>query len=250
MHSFEQIQTSKITKESIYNLNHHILCTTIKNKSIGKAYETLEFTTKEKYSKEFPWKYKINQYGYRGDDWNFEKSPAFFGCSFTFGIGVEYSVADLVQKKINKVVPNLGIPGGSVINIIKSFVAFSSIHPTDYAFISLPPVSRFYKPVFEYSKWNSINIIPGFQDDKQSKQITRMWTNTTDIAYTLDYIDWAEQIAQTRNIKLYWSAWNNETIRLLNSTPFSCLNPTLDSAISRVCTLGSTTGAMEERRMN
>jgi len=217
MHSFEQIQTSKITKESIYNLNHYVLCTSKKNKSIGKAYKTLEFTAREKYSKEFPWKYKINQYGYRGNDWSFEKSPAFFGCSFTFGIGVEHSVAEIMQAKTNKIIPNLGMPGASVINIIKTFVAFSQLHPIDYAFISLPPVSRFYKPIFQYNQWNSINLIPGFHDNKEDKQIFKMWTNTTDVAYTVDYIDWAESVAKNLNIKIYWSSWDIETVQLLKN---------------------------------
>jgi len=215
MHSFEQIQTSKMTKESIYSLNHHVLCKSSEKNSVGRSYETLEFFAKEKYSAKFPWKYKINRYGYRGDDWVFKKSPAFFGCSFTFGIGVEYAAPQIVQTKIKKLVPNLGIPGGSAINIIKSFIAFSNFHPIDCAFISLPPISRFYQPVFQYNRWNSFNKLPGFDNQKDDRQIFKMWTNTTDVAYTLDYIDWAETVAKSNNIKICWTSWNTETYNLL-----------------------------------
>lgn len=85
-----------------------------------------------------------------------------FGCSFIFGTGVETPVAELMQRKLNLTIPNLGIPGGSAINIIKSFVAFSKIHPVQNAIISLPSISRFYKPEYSSNNWQSINLIPNF----------------------------------------------------------------------------------------
>ena len=211
-----QIQTSKINKDTIYYLNHYVLCTSRKKNLVGKSYETLELLTKEKYSKKYPWKYKINQYGYRGTDWEFEKTSAFFGCSFIFGIGVEYPAAELVQRKLNLTIPNLGIPGGSAINIIKSFIAFSKIHPMQNAIISLPPISRFYKPEYTLNNWQSTNLIPNFHKTKSDRQIFKNWTNDLDIAYTMDYIDWAEDSSKIHNIKIYWTSWDSDTYDILN----------------------------------
>lgn len=216
--NLEQIQTSKISKDTICYLNSYITDTSRRKSSIGQCYETLEFYTKEKFSKSYPWKYKINQYGYRGDDWNFEKTSAFFGCSFTFGIGVETPAADIVQHKIKKIIPNLGIPGGSCINIIKSFIAFAKIHPINIAIISLPPFSRFYRPTLHNTGWRSDNLIPGFHVEKQDKQIFKFWTNTTDVSYTLDYIDWATDFANSRDIKIYWSSWDRNSFEILRKS--------------------------------
>lgn len=212
---YEQIQTSKITLDTIRTLNWHTLCTARQHKKIGQAFEVTEMIgASEKFSKLFPWKYKINQYGFRGSSWDFMKSPAFFGCSCTFGVGVETPMSEFVQQKYkNRIIPNLGLPGASVLNIIKAFVAFAKLHPMSHAFITLPPLSRFFYPSVRNNVWNFTNLLTNYRtsehvSDKLQKNIFRMWTDGPSVSYTLDYIDWAEEVAKAHNIKLFWSTWD------------------------------------------
>lgn len=219
MHS--DIQTSKVTLNNINRLNHYVMHTSRLNATVNVAYETKEFYTKERYTNKDPWKYKINKYGFRGDDWDFKKSPAFFGCSCTFGIGVEKPASMLMQEKFkDRIIPNLGIPGGSAISIIRLFSSFARLHPMSHAFITLPPLERFFFPVYENNDWLIQDVILGFDmpsiDKKTMKQISNIWLGKhTNISYALDYIDWAEDIAKIYDIKIYWSSWDKPTFNFL-----------------------------------
>jgi hypothetical protein len=208
-----QVQTSKITLDTIGQLNHYIHTYSLKENLIKKEYSTVCFHNTECDAHQYPWKYKINQYGFRGDTWDFKKSPAFFGCSVTFGIGVETPTSEIIQSKYtDRVIPNIGVPGGSVVNIIKAFVAFVKLHPVSHAFITLPPTSRFCYPKIINNSWQFMNVLPNFNaspivSEKLQKRIMQMWIDGPDISYTLDYIDWAEEVANAHNVKIFWSTW-------------------------------------------
>ena len=169
----KNIQSSKSNLEDIGYLNSWI-----KNISLWKNYENIEwndpyFNNKELYFDKDPWHYYINKYCYRGDNWTFKKVPAFFGCSFTFGIGVKTPFPMLIQNRYDNdtIIPNIGIPGGSAIAIIKSFVAFANIHPMSHAFISLPQIDRFHYSARCDDTWVFDQIIPNSLDKKTMKDI-------------------------------------------------------------------------------
>lgn len=213
---YDQMQTSKMTLDTINKLNHHVFCTASQHDKLGQPFEVTEMVgASEKFSKNFPWKYKINRYGFRGNDWDFKKSPAFFGCSCTFGIGVETPTSEIIQNRyIDRVIPNLGLPGGSAINIIKAFAAFAKLHPMSHAFIILPPLSRFFYPSIRYNSWQLANLLLNFRSsdhvsDKLQKNILKMWTDGPSVSYTLDYMDWANELAKVYDIKLFWSTWDS-----------------------------------------
>jgi len=213
----DQVQASKITLKTINNLNSHVFHTAYAQNKIGQAFEVRELAgTKEKFAKEYPWNYKINQYGFRGDDWDFKKSPAFFGCSCTFGVGVETPISEIIQAKYGKgIVPNIGVPGGSAVNIIKTFVAFVKLHSVSHAFITLPSLGRFFYPKLGNNKWEFMNLIPNFNSapivpEKVKTRVLQMWLDGSNISYTLDYIDWAEEVAKAHNVKLFWSSWDRD----------------------------------------
>ena len=212
---FNQVQTSKITLDTINSLNDQVFHAACVENKIGKAFEVRELLgAKEKFADEYPWNYKINRYGFRGDAWDFKKSPAFFGCSCTFGVGVETPISEIIQTKYSRgVVPNIGLPGGSAVNIIKTFVAFVKLHPVSHAFITLPTLDRFFYPKLYSEKWKFINLIPNFNSspiipEKIRERILQMWIDGPSISYTLDYIDWAEEVARTHDVKLFWSTWD------------------------------------------
>lgn len=216
--------------EDLTNLNSVVSVTTHKLGKFNQPYEVTQLqNSNEPLIKKFPWKYKINKYGCRGDDWNFNPSPAFFGCSFTFGIGAEYTFSYLFQEKIRKetnnneiVVPNLGMPGASFLSIIKSFLAFSNLHPMTAAFITLPSIDRF--TVYTNNKdWKSDEIIPNFAhhiystsaNNKIVKNISRVWSDGWGESFLTDYIHLAECIAENKKIKIFWSSWDTNTADIL-----------------------------------
>lgn len=228
MHIYDT-QSSSITLSTIGALNAFVAMTRAKlngskdvfSPSDGQSFETLELAhLPEVNSTIDPWKYRINQYGYRGADWDFKKSPAVFGDSTVLGIGVQQPAAEILQGKYNdRVIPNLGIPSGSVVNIIKTFAAFAHLHPMSHAFITLPSIDRFYYP--KNGDWGAElgNVLPTWPnpriDAQISEQFFKIWLDGPNVSYALDYIDWAQQIAAAYNIKLFWTTWNEEDTRPL-----------------------------------
>ena len=231
MHIYDT-QSSRITLSTIGALNLLVAMTKARLKnntdvfvpSDGLSFETLEIAhSPEINSKIDPWKYCVNQYGYRGADWDFKKSPAIFGDSTAFGVGVCSPAAEILQKKYNdRVIPNLGIPSGSVVNIIKLFAAFAHLHPMSHAFITLPSIDRFFH--VSYQDWgvNIGNLFPthssAFVEQKTKDHFFKIWLDGPNTSYALDYIDWAQQIALTYDIKLYWTTWDSrQTAKLLQT---------------------------------
>jgi len=221
MHIYDT-QSSRITLSTIGLLNALVAMHKAKRNNSkdsfvptdGQSFETVEIDwIPEVNSKIDPWKYSINQYGYRGADWDFKKSPAVFGDSTAFGIGVPVPAAEMLQNKYNdRVIPNLGIPSGSVVNIIKSFVVFAHLHPMSHAFITLPSIDRFYYITHHDRGVDLGNLLPTWPnpriDSHTRDEFFKVWVDGPNISYALDYIDWAQQIAAAYDIKLYWTTWD------------------------------------------
>jgi hypothetical protein len=223
MHIYDT-QSSRITLATIGSLNPLVALTKAKifnyldafAPSNEMSFETLGLDhTPEINLNDDPWLYRINQYGYRGADWDFKKSPAVFGDSTVFGVGVPIPASEILQGKYNNgVIPNLGIPSGSVVNIIKTFAAFAHLHPMSHAFITLPSIDRFY--FTPNLKWGiSIgNLFPTFPHvfvkEKTKDHFFKVWLDGPNVSYALDYIDWAQQIALAYDIKLFWTTWDSK----------------------------------------
>ena len=127
MSRIEKISTSSVKITDLHEYNDMVNRYSTEKNLIGKKYTTPYFRSPDAKQKEDPWEYNINSYGFRGLDWTFQKSPALFGCSCTFGIGVETPVSELLAKKLGvDVIPNLGVPGGGFVSIIKVFSALIS----------------------------------------------------------------------------------------------------------------------------
>jgi len=216
MHIYDT-QSSRITLSTIGSLNA-LVATTKEDLGLtnGQSFEFLEISyLPEVNSKIDPWKYRINQYGYRGADWDFKKSPAVFGDSTVLGVGVQTPAAEILQGKYNdRIIPNLGIPSGSVVNIVKSFAAFAHLHPMSHALITLPSIDRFYylsHRAHHIQRFS--NLLPTWPNtrinDHTRDQFFKVWTDGPNISYALDYIDWAQQIAVAYDIKLFWTTWDS-----------------------------------------
>ena len=126
---YSGIQTSKVTLDTICMQNAQVYHYATRTKNIGKEFTSEYVGRPEKFFNKDPWKYKINKYCFRGPTWNFKPSVVVFGCSTIFGIGVEKSVTDVMSELLDQPVHNLGVPGASATNIIKTFVSFANLHP-------------------------------------------------------------------------------------------------------------------------
>lgn len=220
MNKFQKLH---ITIDSIHELNHFVYTHSFKNKLIGTEYNTTHFHESEYGVEQDPWKYIINKHGYRGNNWSFNKeSIAFFGCSFTFGIGVKKSITESVQEKTGVECINLGSPGASSIVIIKTFISFIKLHPIKYAVITLPAIGRIYHPSYDKttSSWSYSSIVPGYltpHNEKIYKTAYTFFTEDVSAAYLYDYIQMAKTVATLSNTKIIWSSWDLETLNFLKS---------------------------------
>lgn len=212
-----------IDENNICELNHFIYTHSLKTKSLGKPYTAYTFHSEETLADSNSWLYKINKYGYRGKDWSFKReSIAFFGCSFTFGIGVEKDVTNYVEESLGIPCHNIGQPGASSLNILKTFTAFSKFHPVNTAVITLPQVERLYWPSFNdrFNIWNYANIIPHWVDDsnrKIHKYAYKFFNFDACVAYMYDYIQMVELSAQLTNTNIIWSSWDQKTDEVLRA---------------------------------
>lgn len=210
----DSIQTSKVTLETIHLQNPQVFFYAVKKGLIGKEFEVGVLGQEpERYYKDDPWTYKINRYGFRGPNWSMKKSIALFGCSYVFGWGVEKDASQIMSESLGEQVINMGVPGAGFVHIIKTFVSFARLHPMSHAFISLPPLHRIFLPSapehpWDHWMWNTRFGHPG-ENKKFAKKLYSIWTNDMMIGYALDYIDWANTVAEKYDINVHWTSWDD-----------------------------------------
>jgi phenylpropionate dioxygenase-like ring-hydroxylating dioxygenase large terminal subunit len=219
----DKFQKLHITFDNICELNHFVYTYSQMKKMLGREYSTVYFHSTEDGAVNDPWKYQINKHGYRGNNWTFNKDAiAFFGCSVTFGIGVEKDIATVVQENIKTECCNIGQPGASAINILKTFNNFIQYFPVKTAIITLPTADRIHRPEFNdnFSSWSYTNLIPNWINPNNKElhhHAYSFFSNDTCLAYLYDYIKMAELTAKVFDVKIIWSSWNTETLDFLRS---------------------------------
>jgi hypothetical protein len=224
LENIDQIYAPAIGLENLGRLNQFVHGELLNDNSVGKPFEIIEFPyLKEPLSIKDPWTYKINSQGFRGPEWKFKKGfIPFFGCSFTFGIGVEKNITTLFEEKTGRKCINLGIPGGGIPFVLKSFHIFNTIQPSKMAMITLPAVERLANPIRNTrGDWEYHNILPNVEVQKKSyEKVYRVLTSDYFVATALDYIAWAKTTAKLTGTRLYWSSWDTSTMSLIES----CIN--------------------------
>ena len=220
MSRIEKISTSSVKITDLHEYNEMVNHYSTEKNLIGKKYTTPYFMLPDAKQKEDPWEYNINSYGFRGPDWTFQKSPALFGCSCTFGVGVETPVSELLANELGvDVIPNLGVPGGGFVSIIKLFSAFTRLHPVSDAIIMLPGPDRVFLPEYQLDKktWAHRNFILNYLrgDKKFFKKVVSIFNDDVLTSYLSDYIDWANEIAKNRGITIHWGSWDTDVLDLL-----------------------------------
>lgn len=111
-----------------------------------------------------PVRYTINKKGYRTVkfekiDW--KNSVVIFGCSNTFGVGLDDAdtISAQLSRLINRPVINMGVGGSSILFSLYNNVILSSYYPTPKAVVnlwtSLDRTVYFYnKSIRSYGPWN------------------------------------------------------------------------------------------------
>lgn len=213
-----QIQSSRIALENLNKLNQFVYYHVSEYKKEHQSFEIAKFTTEFSNKKNSSWSYKINRYGYRGNNWNFNRDTiGFFGCSFTFGIGVEHSISDIVARELNVDTVNLGCPGSSIENVAKTFCSFVRHHPLKVAVITLPDYTRLFYPSYDRinKEWICSNLLVNMKNERNLEKVKKSAYRylNEDLLFSklADTIDWIETTANANNITTFYSSWNEPT---------------------------------------
>jgi hypothetical protein len=108
--------------------------------------------------------YVINKIGLRGNSTfrSDKKKVAFFGCSYTFGWGINETdgFPNIIGRELfpNHEIINVGVPGTSPDTCVRYFKMVTDVVDLDYAFILLPPAFRTELPINDnFLKYTNLN---------------------------------------------------------------------------------------------
>ena len=173
--------------------------------------------------------YKINNYGFRGEDFNEAAEIITLGCSQTFGMGLpqSYICPEVFSNMVNKTCHNLAYGGDSVQSqVFKAFKYFEEIGNPKIIVGFLPCLRMelpFIRNVFgdhlsrthQNKKENYIQQIffkQGWQPAKYSKfphNPVAVLSSEVSIFYSFMFIQMLEQYCKTANIILMWSLYDD-----------------------------------------
>lgn len=168
-------------------------------------------------------RYYINDYACRGD-WSINTPKpdhlkiAVFGCSFTFGVGIDEDKTwhALVKQALKTDKPiqliNLGYPGGSITKSLKMFKYLTDVYQIDIAIFLLPThwreeyVEHVQKRGTHY--YNLIpNVNPHHIEDKWEQYYTYA-TEEVQIYNAIKNVSHIDAIAKANNIETFYSSWD------------------------------------------
>lgn len=175
--------------------------------------------------------YTINNLGFRGD-WSLDDNDyvkvGFFGCSFTYGIGIAEDdlYVTLITKELSKKLGkqckayNCGTPGGAVGKATRYYSMLSKLIKFDYVIFVMPHTGRVEYPLIRQDKTISWNIIPNWKDtDTQGERLRlKVYEALDDNFLNSDFIrniNHCESIAKSHNSKIYFSSWDQITYEYL-----------------------------------
>ena len=197
-----------------------------------------------------PWLYTINQYGFR-DEWKSKaKRPniAFYGCSNTFGVGVESSKhwTHLLSKHLNMCKYNFGISGASALRCARTFIATQQVFTMNYAVILFPSLYRidYCNILSEDERANNIalglsgdaiacNLLPNFPPgaspslDKANKSLYGALDDNMFIMSLIYAVSMITESAKVHNVKIVFATWDPETLYTLGKIGAPNLYPNI-----------------------
>jgi hypothetical protein len=166
-------------------------------------------------------RYKLNSLGYRAPEFNtidWKNAIVLFGCSCTFGIGVDESetVSHYLSNITGRPVVNLGWPGGSNEMMMYNSLLLKQNYETPYAVVCLwSTTDRFIM----FSDFQPYNVGPWNEVENQSK--VKYKDYRTDV-YTkafesINFFSENEGIRNYMTAELTKEIWKNSTIYVSSS---------------------------------
>ena len=167
--------------------------------------------------------YYVNHLGYRdpyptaGDKDIF----GFFGCSCTFGEGLDSAdnFPAVVSTHFNKKCLNLGQPGTGAYRIGLIFAAAANVWNMDTAVITLPNYARFHYVDLE-NRLKSIHLPWDTRYDETEKIRINMLDNFSDnylLSQIADTVYYIAAVAKLKNVNLILSAWDPNVTNIIKA---------------------------------
>jgi len=139
--------------------------------------------------------YKLNQYGFRSQDWTDNKEECYLvlGSSNTFGTGTpeEDRWSNLIQDHTGITVYNLGINGGACDSVTRLLLGWVDIIKPSKVFVLWPPVKRWEVGKKDHVRCYTPSMVYSMFENKAH----------SDAGYCIDYLgqDFNSDINKTRN---------------------------------------------------
>jgi hypothetical protein len=175
-------------------------------------------------SKKSTWdfSYYINDIGFREAYPNTEETDilSFFGCSFTYGVGVPTEHTFYKQVAGDRSFLNLGDPGASIQKIALIFSAACRVWKIKTAVITLPPWFR-----FGYTD-KSNNFIPIVTSDypyssEETEQVRlslhKDFSEQYHYSRVRDLLSLIIETARIQNLDLIIGSWDSETLEIVEA---------------------------------
>jgi len=154
--------------------------------------------------------YKINSNSFRGDHWDKKPGIVCFGCSYTFGIGVDQhqSWPEVLGQKLKQPVYNLGIPAfglDAIMHYVLHWMDEDIPHPTAF-FVMEPPPGRIvlwrrsHETLSTLRNWLDNNYI---KTEQQKLEVIDSLEGTGQVV-NLNAIATLKLIAKYKNIPFYF----------------------------------------------
>ena len=163
--------------------------------------------------------YYINEYAFRDQVKNLEhtKKIGFFGCSVTFGLGLDSNniFPTLVEQHLGKNFEsiNLGVTGASVVRIARILSKSLKLFNFSTVIITLPPYERFS---ITSPDGSLVDIHPsGNSYTAAHTAFYRGFNNNTRHALFCDNISWMIAEIENAGVTALWSSWDDATYDVL-----------------------------------
>lgn len=159
--------------------------------------------------------YDWNSDGIRSIEFSTKPRVVALGCSITLGQGlpVELRWSDLLSKKIGEPIGNISYSGGSINQIVSSFMGMIKQYDyiPEYVICNFAPFERFHFISGDGSKMKDYCLGNKSRKTKDSAP----WDYGATIPYewvyynNLNHLQILEAFCQASGIKLIWSTWTN-----------------------------------------
>lgn len=172
--------------------------------------------------------YYVNDFGFRGKNQpviDCDDGLGFFGCSFTFGVGLpeEKHFTKIVGDRLGMTMFNFGIPGASSGRTARVFSLVTRFQRLKYAVVMLPNIGRMEYPSEQRDGSTIlINMLLNFKHLSEEEEALRQRLFSVlpqrYMAYdTVRSITMIELAAKLAGVKVFYTSWDMPVHNLISS---------------------------------